>query len=56
MTKKQKVQPLYAVTEEDEDEKQKRPIIQGILGLTFGIVTGISLLAILILLLTYEAN
>ncbi len=53
---KREIRPLYALTEEDEDEKQKGPIIQGVLGFTFGIIAGISLIATLILLLTYEAN
>lgn len=57
MTKKQKVQPLYALTEEDEEEqKREHPITKGLLGAFLGIVTGLSLLAAAILLLTYEGN
>ncbi len=57
MKKKQKVQPLYALTEEDEEEQKKEhPIIKGLLGAFLGIVIGLSLLAAAILLLTYEGN
>ena len=57
MPKKKKLQPLYVLTEEDEEEQKKEhPIIKGLTGAFLGIVTGLSILAAIILLLTHEGN
>ncbi len=60
MPKKKKLQPLYVLTEEDEEDeeeqKKEHPIIKGLTGAFLGIVTGLSILAGIILLLTYEGN
>jgi len=57
MSKKKKLQPLYVLTEEDEEEQKKEhPIIKGLTGAFLGIITGLSILAAIVLLLTYEGN
>jgi len=57
MPRKKKPQPLYVLTEEDEDDQKKEhPVIKGIIGAFLGIITGLSIIGGVILLLTYEGK